>query len=73
MSESLLTFIIIISLAVIIAIVAFIIYRMLNPKLKDEQPSEEQILSEELNRVLQPIDDDETAKQVSEYKNEEDE
>ena len=69
----LLTFIIIISLAAVIAIVAFIIYKILMPKLKEDKPSEEDILNEEMTRVLQPIDDPETAKEVSEYKNEEDE
>ena len=70
---SLLTFIIIISIAAVIAIVAFVIYRILMPKLKEEKPTDEEILNEELTRVLQPIDDPETAKEVSEYKNEEDE
>ena len=69
----LLTFIIIISIAAVIAIVAFVIYRILMPKLKEDKPSDEEILNEELTRVLQPIDDPETAKEVSEYKNEEDE
>ena len=43
------------------------------PKLKEEKPSDEDILNEEMTRILQPIDDPETAKEVSEYKNEEDE
>ena len=73
MPTGLLTFIIIISLAAVIAIVAFIIYKILMPKLKEDKPSEEDILNEEMTRVLQPIDDPETAKEVSEYKNEEDE
>ena len=73
MPASLLTFIIIISIAAVIAIVAFIIYRLLMPKLKEDKPSDEDILNEEMTRILQPIDDPETAKEVSEYKNEEDE
>ncbi|MCQ2087604.1 MAG: hypothetical protein MJZ37_06010 [Bacilli bacterium] len=73
MPQSLLTFIIIISIAAVIAIVAFVIYKLLMPKLKDDTPTEEEILNEEMTRILQPIDDAETAKQVSEYKNEEDE
>ena len=73
MPASLLTFIIIISIATVIAIVAFVIYRILMPKLKEEKPSDEDILNEEMTRILQPIDDPETAKEVSEYKNEEDE
>lgn len=73
MPQSLLTFIIIISIAAVIAIVAFVIYKLLMPKLKDDAPSEEEVLNEEMTRILQPIDDAETAKQVSEYKNEEDE
>ena len=73
MPQGLLTFIIIISIAAVIAIIAFVIYRILMPKLKEEKPSDEDILNEEMTRVLQPIDDPDTAKQVSEYKNEEDE
>ena len=44
----LLTFIIIISIAAVIAIVAFVIYRILMPKLKEDKPSDEEILNEEL-------------------------
>ena len=73
MPESLLTFIIIISVAAVVEIAAFVIYRILMPKLKEEKPSDEDILNEEMTRILQPIDDPETAKEVSEYKNEEDE
>lgn len=72
MPKNLLTFIIIISIAAVIAIVSFIIYKILMPKLKDEKPTDDEILSEELTRILEPIDDPETAKKVSEYKNEED-
>ena len=43
----------------------------LMPKLKEEKPSDEDILNEEMTRILQPIDDPETAKEVSEYKNDE--
>lgn len=71
--ESLKTFIIIIGIAAAIAIVAFIVYKILNPKLKEDAPTEEEILNEEMTRLLTPIDDAETAKQISEYKNEEDE
>ena len=57
-----------------IALVAFILFRILRPKLKlDEKPSEEELVEEEMNRILKPIEDDETAKAVSEYKDEEDE
>lgn len=73
MPASLKTFLIIIAFAAVIAIVAFAIYRILMPKLKEDKPSDEEILSEELTRILEPIDDPETAKKVSEYKNEEDE
>ena len=66
-----LPFIIILSVAAIIAIVAFVIYRLLHPKLKSDQPTEEQkeqFLQEELDRYLKPVEDEETAKQISEYK-----
>lgn len=73
MNTGLLTFLIIIAIAGVIAIVAFTIYKILMPKLRDDKPSDEEILNEEMTRILEPIDDPETAKKVSEYKNEEDE
>lgn len=72
-NNNLLTFIIIICIAAVICIIAFVIYKILRPKLRDEKPTDEEILNEEMTRVLEPIDDPETAKKVSEYKNEEDE
>ena len=69
----LITLIAILATAGIIAIVAFVIHRVMHPKLKsdDEKPSEDQIMKEELDRVLQPVEDEETAKEISEYKEEE--
>ena len=53
---------------VVIALTAFIIYRISHPKLKqDDKPEESQIVDEELNRILKPIDDDEVAKEVEQY------
>ena len=73
MPESLKTFIIIIAIAAVIGIVAFSIYKILMPKLKEDKPTDEEVLNEEMTRILTPVDDAETAKQISEYKNEEDE
>ena len=59
---------IIVGVMAVIALVAFIIYRLSHPKLKqDDKPEESQILDEELSRILKPIDDDELAKKVNEY------
>ena len=60
----------------VIAIVAFIIYRLLRPKLKDEnkeQKTEEDYAKEELDRILQPVEDEETAKEISNYRQDDDE
>jgi len=60
----------------VIAIVAFIIYRLLRPKLKDEnkeQKTEEDYAKEELDRILQPVEDEETAKEISNYRQNDDE
>ena len=66
-------FLIILGAAFGIGLVAFLIYLYLKPKLKrDDKPTEEQIVNEEINRVLKPIEDDETAKAVEAYKDEED-
>lgn len=59
---------IIVGVVAVIGLVAFIIYRFAHPKLKtDDKPEESQILDEELNRILKPIDDDEIAKKVNDY------
>ena len=67
------TLIAVISVAAVIAVVAFVIHRFMHPKLKgeDDRPSDEEIVQEELDRVLQPVEDEETAKEISEYKDEE--
>ncbi len=71
--SGLITFIVIIVVAALIAVTAFVIHRFLHPKLKsdNEKPSEEEIMKEELDRVLQPIDDEKTAAEVNAYKDEE--
>jgi membrane protein implicated in regulation of membrane protease activity len=71
MPQSVLILIIIICVTAIIALLAFIIYRFLRPKLKEEKPSEEEILHDEMTRVLEDVKDEETAKQISEYKEDE--
>lgn len=65
-------FLIVFGAALVIALIAFLIYLLLlRPKLKkDDKPTEEQILREEMDRVLQPIEDEETAKAVEQYKDE---
>lgn len=64
-------FLIILGAAAVIALIAFLIYLYLKPKLKkDDKPTEEQIVREEIERVLKPIDDEETAKAVEQYKDE---
>ena len=72
-NSGIITLVAIIVAAALIAIIAFVIHRVMHPKLKsdDDKPSEEQITQEELNRVLQPVDDEETAREISEYKDEE--
>lgn len=58
----------------IIALVAYIIHRVLHPKLKDEQkkPDESEMVKENLQRILEDVDDEETAKKIAEYKEEDD-
>lgn len=71
-SNSLVIFLIILGVAFGIGLVAFLLYLYLKPKLKkDDKPTDEQIVSEEINRVLKPIEDEETAKAVEQYKDEE--
>ena len=67
MPQSIIILIAVIATAGLIALVAFIIYRVLRPRLKEEKPSDEQILQDEMNRVLKDVEDPETAKQISVY------
>ena len=68
-SDTLTIFLIVLGVAAVIALVAFSLYRFLRPKMKrDDKPTDDEIVAEEMNRVLKPIDDDETAKAVNEYK-----
>ncbi|MBP5574241.1 MAG: hypothetical protein J6X50_00635 [Bacilli bacterium] len=71
MPDALLIFLIILAVTGVIALVAFIIYRTLRPRLKEEKPSEEQILEDEMKRVLQDVEDEAVAKQISDYKDDE--
>ena len=64
-------FLIVLGVAAIIALLAFIIYRTILPRLKEEKPSEEEILQDEMKRVLQDVEDEEVAKQISDYKDDE--
>lgn len=65
-------FLIVLGIVAIIAIVAFILYLYLRPKLKvDDKPTEEQIVDEEMKRILKPVEDDEAAEAIKEYKDEE--
>ncbi len=71
--SGIITFVVIVAVAALIAITAFVIHRFLHPKLKseNEKPSEEQMMKEELDRVLEPIEDEKTAEEVNAYKDDE--
>ena len=68
---SVIVFIVIIAATAVVALLAFILYRILRPRLKEDKPSEEQILEDEMKRVLQDVEDEEVAKQISDYKDDE--
>ena len=59
----------------VVAIVAFIIHIFLRPKLKKEKKenTEEENAKEELDRILQPVDDDNVSKEIQDYKQNDDE
>ena len=67
MPEGLLILLIVIAVTAVIAIVAFIIYRILRPRLKEEKPSDEEILKDELSRVLQDVEDEQAAEEIAKY------
>ncbi len=66
-----LVFVIILLVAAVVALVAYILYRILRPRLKEDKPSDEEILKDEMNRVLQDVEDEDVAKQISDYKDDE--
>ena len=59
---------IVLGVFVVIALIAFLIHKILKLRLKEEKPTQEQILKEETERLLKPIEDQEVARQVFEYK-----
>ena len=67
----LVVFLSIIGAAAVVGLIAYILYRVLRPRLKEDKPSDEEILKDEMNRVLQDVDDEEVAKQISDYKDDE--
>ena len=69
--NALIILLVIIGVAGVVAIVAYVLYRVLRPRLKEEKPSDEEILQDEMKRVLQDVEDEEVAKQISDYKEDE--
>lgn len=58
----------------LIALITFIVYRLLHPKLKDQNKiDEKEAVKQELNRLLEPVDDEKTAEEIKNYKSPEDE
>ncbi len=68
--EGLWIFLIVLGFFALVAIVAYIIHRILRPKLKDEEEKhdEKQYAQEELDRVLQPVEDDKVSEEIQNYK-----
>ena len=67
-----LVLLIIIGAFALIAIVAYIIHRILHPKLKNEveKPTDDQAVQENLDRLLEPVEDEDTADKIAKYKDE---
>ena len=56
----------------VISLIAFIIYKLLHPKFKDEDKfDEENAVKENLDRVLVDVEDKETAEAIANYHDEE--
>ena len=69
-------FLIVLGFFAVVAIIAFVIYRLLRPKLKqkeEDKPTEQDYAKEELDRILQPVEDEEVSKEIQEYKQNDDE
>lgn len=65
---------IILAIAAVIALVAFSIYKFLNPKLKKDEDtvSEADAVKEELDRVLEDVTDTDVAESIANYTEEDD-
>ena len=62
-------FLIVLGFFAVVAIVAYVIHRILRPKLKDEEKHDEkEYAQEELDRVLQPVEDDKLSEEIQNYK-----
>lgn len=68
-------FLIVLGAFAVIAIIAFVIYRLLRPKLKDQdgKKTDDDYVQEELDRVLQPVEDEKVSKEIQDYKQNDDE
>ena len=68
-------FLIVLGFFALVAIIAFIVHRLLRPKLKEkeEKPTEEQYAKESLDRILQPVEDEKVSKEIQDYKQNDDE
>ena len=65
--------VIIVAAFAVIALIAFLIYKMLHPKLKDENKiDEKEAIEENLDRILEDVEDKETAEQIANYHDEDD-
>ena len=75
--DNLWIFLIVIGSFAVIAVIAFILYRVLRPKLKsedsDEQKTEEEYAQENLDKILQPVEDEEISKEIQSFKQNDDE
>ena len=71
MPGQLIVFIVIIGATAIVALLAFILYRILRPRLREDKPSDEEILEDEMKRVLQDVEDEDVARQINNYSDDE--
>ena len=67
-----LIFVIILAVAGAVAGIAFGIYRLMHPKLKEEPRDTSHDVQESLDRILEPVEDEKTAQEISNYKEKED-
>ena len=75
--DSLWIFLIVLGSFGLIAIIAFVLYRLLRPKLKGEnkesEKTEEDYAKEELDRILQPVEDEQVSEEIQKFKQNDDE
>lgn len=71
MNEPWVILVVIIGIAAVIGGVSFLIYKFMGKKNPSPEIDEDKIAEEELERILEPVNDEEVAKEIEKYEEDE--